>query len=80
MRERGFTIPEILLIGGTRAALGAGIALLVSDKIGTKAGRTVGCMLLGVGALTTIPIALGIRLKPKIAERTYGEADLKKPA
>jgi hypothetical protein len=30
MKERGFTIPEIMLIGGTRVALGAGIGLLIS--------------------------------------------------
>jgi len=33
MRERGLTIPEIAVIGGTRAALGAGIGLLISDRL-----------------------------------------------
>jgi hypothetical protein len=80
MRERGFTIPEIVLIGGTRAALGAGIALLVSDKLSHEARKTAGWVLLAMGALTTIPIALGIRFKPEIPERTYREEDLKRPA
>jgi hypothetical protein len=35
--------------------LGAGIGLLVSDKIPRKRRKTVGATLVGVGALTTIP-------------------------
>jgi hypothetical protein len=33
MRERGVTIPEIMLIGGTRVALGVGLGLLIGDKL-----------------------------------------------
>jgi hypothetical protein len=33
MKERGLTIPEIALIGGTRVALGVGIGLLISDRL-----------------------------------------------
>lgn len=55
MKQRGFTIPEIILIGGTRAALGAGVALLISGKISRDARNTAGWVLLAVGALTTIP-------------------------
>src|SRR5437868_5096904 len=33
MRERGLTIPEIILIGGTRVALGIGLGLLIADKL-----------------------------------------------
>src|SRR5437764_234719 len=41
MRERNLTIPEIILIGGTRAALGAGLALLLSDRLNRDQRRAV---------------------------------------
>ncbi len=33
MKERTLTIPEIMLIAGTRMALGVGIGLLLADKL-----------------------------------------------
>ena len=64
MRERPLTIPEIMLIGGTRAALGAGLALLLSDRLGREQRRAVGWTLFLVGAVTTLPIALNVLSKP----------------
>jgi len=64
MRERSLTIPEIILIGGTRAALGAGLALLLSDRLNRDQRRAVGLTLFLVGALTTIPIAANVLGKP----------------
>jgi hypothetical protein len=69
MRERVLTIPEIILIGGTRVALGAGIGLLVGNKISRDARKGAGLALVIVGALTTIPLALGVIGKPRAAER-----------
>ena len=63
MKERGLTIPEIMLIGGTRAALGAGLALLIADRLNTDARRAVGWTLFLVGALSTIPLAANIFTK-----------------
>jgi hypothetical protein len=60
MKEHPLTIPEILLIGGTRVALGAGLALLLSDKMGRDQRRAVGLTLFLVGAVTTIPLALNV--------------------
>ena len=48
LTERGLTIPEIMLIAGTRVALGVGIGLLISKR------------LLGFGVVTTIPILRGV--------------------
>ena len=64
MRERPLTIPEIMLIGGTRAALGAGLALLLGSRLGPEQRRAVGWTLLLVGAVTTIPLALNVLTKP----------------
>jgi hypothetical protein len=58
MRESTLTIPEIALIGATRGALGAGIALLLGDKLDRKERRAVGWTLLLVGIVTTIPLVL----------------------
>jgi len=60
MRETTLTIPEIVLIGGTRAALGAGLALLLADKLDRKQRRAVGWTLFMIGAATTIPLALEV--------------------
>ena len=70
MKERGLTIPEIALIGGTRVALGAGIGLLVSDRLKKDQRNGAGWALLGIGVLSTIPIVIGILAKRPIAERS----------
>jgi hypothetical protein len=60
MREKALTIPEIMLIGGTRAALGAGLALLLADRLNLDERRAVGWTLFLVGAITTIPLAINV--------------------
>ena len=54
------TLPEIGLIAGTRAALGVGIGLLISDKLNKDQRRGAGLALLGVGVLTSIPLLIGM--------------------
>ena len=60
MRKSVLSIPEIGLIGITRVALGAGLALLLSDKLDRKERRAVGWSLFLVGALTTAPLVLDV--------------------
>lgn len=60
MKERKLTLPEIGLIAGTRGALGAGIALLLADKLNRDQRKAVGWTLFLVGALSTIPLAVNI--------------------
>ena len=69
MRERSLTIPEIALIGGTRVALGAGIGLLLSDRLNDDQRNGAGWALLAIGALTTIPIVLNILNKPEARDK-----------
>jgi hypothetical protein len=66
MQERSLTIPEIILIAGTRVALGAGLGLLLGDKLGRDVRKGAGWALLAVGALTTIPIVIGVLGKPQV--------------
>jgi hypothetical protein len=60
LTERSLTLPEIALIGGTRIALGAGIALLLAQKLSSDQRRGAGWALLAVGALTTIPLVVNV--------------------
>ena len=68
MKERNLTIAEIMLIAGTRVALGAGIGLLISSKLSKDQSKAAGLALALVGGLTTIPLALGV-----IGKKSSGE-------
>ena len=60
MLKAELTLPEIGLIAATRGLLGAGIALLLADKLSSEQRKAVGWTLVGVGALTTIPLAFAV--------------------
>jgi hypothetical protein len=60
MRETRITLPELILVAGTRAALGAGLGLLLADRLDADQRRAVGWTLFLVGALTTIPLAFEV--------------------
>jgi hypothetical protein len=56
MIETRISIPELALIAGTRAALGAGAALLLGDLLTGEQKKAVGWTLLLVGVVTTVPL------------------------
>ena len=60
MKKHSVTIPEVGLIALTRAMFGAGVALLVCDKLTPEYKRAIGWTLVAVGAITTIPLALEV--------------------
>ena len=60
LKERKITIPELILVGGTRAAIGLGVGLLVKDKLNKDQRKAAGLALLLIGALSTIPLAIEI--------------------
>ena len=60
MRERRLTLPEIGLIAGTRAMLGAGLALLLGDRLTREQRRAVGWTLFLVGAISTAPLMANV--------------------
>jgi hypothetical protein len=72
MLERKLSIAEIILIAGTRVALGAGIGLLLSSHLNDDQRRAAGLALALVGGLTTIPLAIGI-----ISQRSEAPEELK---
>ena len=61
MRERGLTIPEIILLGGTRVALGAGIGAAFAVALGT------GGFWLAVGIAAGV--AIGVSMSRKKSEK-----------
>jgi len=58
-------IPEIGFIAGTRAALGAGLGLLLADKLDRRQRNKVGWVLLTIGAVTTIPVVVNVVRKAR---------------
>ena len=59
VKERSITLPELILIAGTRAAIGVGVGLLVKEKLNKDQRRGAGLALVILGGLSTIPLALG---------------------
>jgi len=56
MKETCITIPELALIAGTRAALGAGVALLLGEMLTKEQKKAAGWTLFLVGVVTTVPL------------------------
>jgi len=69
MRERGFVIPEIMLIAGTRIALGAGLGLLLADCLSKDERRGAGWALFAVGVLSSIPLVADVLGKRPVNEK-----------
>src|SRR5205814_2884015 len=67
MRETRITLPELGLIAGTRAALGAGLGLLLADRLSEDQRQAVGWTLLLVGLASTVPLALEVLGKSRPA-------------
>lgn len=57
MKKLELSAGQFAFIVATRAALGAGIALLAAGRLCKSDRRRLGAALLGFGALTTIPAA-----------------------
>jgi hypothetical protein len=60
MRETRITLPELALVAGTRGAIGAGLGLLLADRLTGDQRKAVGWTLFLIGALSTIPLAIEV--------------------
>ena len=60
MNPRTISIPTLALIGSTRGMLGAGLGLLLANRLSDVQRRRIGGSLLAVGLLSTIPLAMHI--------------------
>lgn len=57
MKRVDLSFPEFGFVVATRAALGAGIGLLLTGRACRRSRKKLGAALLAFGALTTIPAA-----------------------
>jgi len=60
MQRSELTLPELGLIAGTRAMLGAGVALLLADRLSEDQRKAVGWTLFLIGAVSTVPLAMEV--------------------
>jgi len=74
MSEVSLTIPQIALIAGTRGLLGAGVGLLLAERLPSSQRKAVGWTLFLVGALTTIPLALEVFGSRRVSDRGRGRS------
>jgi len=69
MMEKRVTVPDLILMAGTRVALGVGIGLVLSERLNRDQRKAAGWSLLAVGAATTIPLVINILGKNSGANR-----------
>ena len=72
MNEITITRPELILVAGTRAALGIGVGLLIADHLADTPRRAIGWTLTIFGALITVPLAFEVLGKPSGMTRSMG--------
>jgi hypothetical protein len=60
MKTRAITLPELGMIAGTRAALGAGVGLLLASHLKPHQRRMIGWSLVAAGVLSTIPLGMKV--------------------
>jgi len=61
MKTVVLSMPMFGFVVATRAALGAGIGLLLSKKIPESRRKAIGLMLVSIGAATTVPALMAVR-------------------
>jgi hypothetical protein len=66
--------PTFGFVVATRAMIGAGIGLLLANRLSDDKRRTIGLSLLGIGAASTIPAAFALRRGWKEGERFHAAA------
>ena len=70
MKRISLSVPQLMFVVGTRAALAAGVALLISQRLSKGQRRAVGASLIGLGAATTLPAAKFVLKRPRpLAQR-----------
>lgn len=60
MKTSELSLPEVGLIAATRGMLGAGIALLLAEKLNEDQRKFMGWVLFAMGAISTIPLAIDV--------------------
>jgi len=61
MKQLELDFPTLGFVVMTRAALGAGVGLLLAGRLSEAQRRAVGTALVAIGAATTLPAVLALR-------------------
>jgi hypothetical protein len=59
-KQLNLSFPELIMVVGTRAMLGAGVAVLLADRLSPNMRISVGRSPVATGALATIPLAIDV--------------------
>jgi hypothetical protein len=73
MRQVSLAVPELALIAGTRVALGAGLAILLGERLSREQRRAIGWTLLAVGLISTAPLAAHVIGQLRDPSRARGD-------
>jgi hypothetical protein len=60
MKSVLLNLPTLGFIVSTRAALGVGVGLLMSERVPAQQRRAIGAALVAIGAATTVPAAMSV--------------------
>jgi hypothetical protein len=60
MNTISLPFPELIAIAATRGLLGIGIGLLLSEHLTHQQRQSAGWVLIGIGAMSTIPLAYDV--------------------
>ena len=60
MKNVLLSLPTLGFIVSTRAALGVGIGLLISERLPAERRRAIAASLIAIGAATTVPAAMSV--------------------
>ena len=60
MRQVSVPLHELAFIAVTRGIAGAGLGLLLADQLTPNARKAVGWALFGIGAASTVPVAISV--------------------
>ena len=71
MKKLTLYLPQLALIVGTRALLGGGIAILLTDNMDRSQRRMLGWTLGIIGAVTTIPLAMEVLAEYRSRQETH---------
>ncbi len=63
MKTAELTMAEIALIAATRGVLGAGLGLLLADRLNEDQRKAAGWAMFLIGAISTIPLVLDVFCK-----------------
>ena len=75
MKNLVLNVPTFAFIVSTRAALAAGVGLLIAEQFPVARRRAIGGALVAVGALTTIPAVMSLRRSSRKGNRSAVNQD-----